>query len=80
MTNKVSKVWFAPVKDNPAKEEVAQKTLDLYRAANFQSILEEGDLVAMKMHFGEKNNTGYIKPDYLKLLIRALKDAGANRT
>ncbi|NLY52567.1 MAG: DUF362 domain-containing protein [Firmicutes bacterium] len=76
LRNKVSKVWFAPVEDNPSKEDVAQKTLELYQAANFRSILEEGDLVAMKMHFGEKNNTGYIKPDYLHPLIKALKDAG----
>ena len=76
LKDKVSKVWFAPVEDNPQKEDVAQKTLELYRAANFRSILEEGDLVAMKMHFGEKNNTGYIKPDYLHPLIKALKDEG----
>ena len=44
MRNKVSKVWFAPVEDNPSKEDVAQKTLELYQAANFRSILEEGDL------------------------------------
>ncbi|NLA57570.1 MAG: DUF362 domain-containing protein [Firmicutes bacterium] len=76
MKDKVSKVWFAPVEDNPSKEDVAQKTLELYRAANFRSILEEGDLVAMKMHFGERLNTGHIKPDYLKPLINALKSEG----
>ena len=77
MRNKVSKVWFAPLEDKPTREAVAQRTLELYRAANFSSIIEEGDLVAMKMHFGERNNTGHIKPDYLLPLIKALKDEGA---
>jgi len=73
LRKKVSKVWFVPIENNPSKEDVAKKTLQLYQAANMSSILEKGDLVAMKMHFGEKNNTGYIKPDYLHLLIKALK-------
>lgn len=75
MRNQVSNVWFIPVKNHPSKEEVAQKTLQLYQAAKMNRILDEGDLVAMKMHFGEKNNTGYIKPDYLHPLIQALKAA-----
>ena len=69
-----SKVWFVPVDNHPSKEVVAQKTLRLYQVANVDRIMEAGDLVAMKMHFGEKGNTGYIKPDYLHPLIKALKD------
>ena len=69
-----SKVWFAPVENHPSKEDVAQKTLALYRAANMTRIMEAGDLVAIKLHFGEKGNTGYIKPEYLHPLIKALKN------
>lgn len=60
-----SKVWFAPVDNSPSEEIVAQKTLQLYQSANMSQIMENGDLVALKMHFGEKGNTGHIKPGYL---------------
>lgn len=69
-----SKVWFAPVKKKgTTPEEIAAKTLQLYQEADMESILAEGDLVALKIHFGERNNTGYIKPEYLLSLIDALK-------
>jgi len=73
LPNRVSKVWFVPVERGSSKEEIAQKTLQLYQAANMSSILAQGDLVAMKMHFGERDNDGYIKPEYLQPLIKALK-------
>ncbi|NMB26033.1 MAG: DUF362 domain-containing protein [Firmicutes bacterium] len=69
-----SKVWFAPVDNSPSEEIVAQKTLQLYQSANMSQIMENGDLVALKMHFGEKGNTGHIKPGYLHPLIKAIKD------
>jgi uncharacterized Fe-S center protein len=73
LPNMKSNVWFIPVENNPSREEVANKTLKLYQVAEISRILDEGDLVAMKMHFGEKNNTGHIKPEYLHPLIKAMK-------
>ncbi|NLK08919.1 MAG: DUF362 domain-containing protein [Firmicutes bacterium] len=71
-----SKVWFASVDNNSSEQVIAEKTFSLYQRADMGKVLEEGDLVALKMHFGEKGNTGYIKPGYLHDLIKAIKDCG----
>lgn len=38
--------------------------------------VSEEDLVGIKMHFGEKNNTGHIKPPYLRSFIGDIKELG----
>jgi len=72
----VSKVWYTPVRDGESYEAVADKVLQLFDAAGFAKIFEKDDLVAVKMHFGEQENTGHIKPAYIKPLLQRLKSYG----
>jgi len=69
----MSKVWFSSLEDNAKHEAVAAKLAGLYKAAGFESIFEKDELVAVKIHFGEKNNTGHIKPQWIKPLLDNVK-------
>lgn len=47
--------------------------LELAEKANFFSQFKKGDFVGIKIHFGEKGNKSFIKPEMLKSLVDALK-------
>ena len=36
--------------------------------------IAKGSSVAVKMHFGEEGNTGYVSPRYVKIILEGLKD------
>lgn len=65
-----SKVYFLPIdkwKDVPLLIEKA--------AGNF---IRKNEFVAIKLHFGEKGNKGFIKPDWVKPVVNMVKAAGAH--
>ncbi len=73
----MSKVWFCRVDDNTADAVVAEKVLLLYDEAGFSGIFDEGEFTAVKIHFGEENNTGHIKPDWIRPLLERIASTGA---
>lgn len=72
-----AKVWYAPASSAEPLEVIAAKVEALYDAADFSSFLEPGELVAIKMHFGEKNNDTHVKPEMVKPIVGRVKQAGA---
>jgi len=68
----VNKVWFIPASKEEGHERVGQKVLTLFREAGLDGLVSPDDLVALKLHFGERDNIGYVKPEYLKPLIDAV--------
>jgi len=64
-----SKVYFVPANGQERAEVLAEKTKKVYLATGFQEKLDKDDFTALKIHFGEANNTGYIKPQWLTGLI-----------
>jgi hypothetical protein len=48
----------------------------LLKAANLAAHLEAGDLVAVKLHFGEAGSTGFIQPIWLKPILDFLRKSG----
>ena len=71
----MSKVYFADLRAN-MKENWLDKISRLYDAAGFNELIKPGDLVALKVHFGEKGNTAYIRPQYVRKLVDRVKEAG----
>ncbi len=63
--NEIAKVWFLPWN---RKHELA-KLLELSSAA---APFHEGDFCAVKMHFGERGNDGYIRPEYLAPFLQMI--------
>lgn len=50
---------------------------DLLEAACAPEIINKGDLVALKIHFGEKGNDGFIKPDFVRPVIKLVNEKKA---
>lgn len=72
----MSKVWFSPVKENASPEVISQRVVELYNAAGFEKIFIKDEFAAVKIHFGEKNNTGHVMPQWIKPLLDTVKQKG----
>lgn len=46
---------------------------ELLEKAGVADIIKAGELVALKMHFGEKEGTGCVKPEFLRHVIRMVR-------
>lgn len=51
-------------------------TEDLFDLAGFDALIEKGDLVAIKVHFGERGNTAFVPAIYLRRIVDKVKAAG----
>ena len=72
-----SKVYFAAVEPGCARPQATARLEDLLRESRVLECAASGDRVAVKLHFGEQGNTGFVKPPFLKTLTHALKVGGA---
>jgi uncharacterized Fe-S center protein len=45
----------------------------LFDRAGFADLISPGDLVALKIHFGERGNLAYIRPQFLRRLVHKVK-------
>ncbi len=72
-----SKVFFLPASENENHEALAEKTWRIYAALGLEDAVKKDDFVGIKIHFGEKGNTGYIRPSWLIRLIYGLKKKNA---
>jgi len=69
--NKPSKVWFLTWSERA-------RLADFLKAAGLPKLLSKDDKVAIKTHFGEKGNKGYVKPEFFPPIIRMVRDAKAH--
>ncbi len=65
-------VFFMDLKTT-SKENLPQKLTRLVKKAGIKSILKEHDLTAVKIHFGEKGNTAYIRPVFIRQILETIK-------
>ncbi len=68
-------VWFSPVR-TAKKESLVTRAGRLLGRAGLSSAISDGDLVALKVHFGEEGNTGFVHPIYLREIARLVREAG----
>ena len=52
------------------------KVDELFKAAGLDKLISPGDLVALKIHFGEPGNTAYLKPEQVKPICEKIKASG----
>ncbi len=50
--------------------------LSVFEAAGFAQMIQPGDVVAIKLHCGEWNNTAYLRPVYARALADRIKALG----
>lgn len=61
-----------------ARENLTAKTARLVRKTGLSKAVGEGDLCAVKIHFGEKGNTAFIRPPYIASILKTIKKEGAH--
>jgi hypothetical protein len=67
-------VFFIAVKDGVSIEEVNIKLKTLLHRLNPFRNISENHFVALKLHFGEQENTGYVHPLYVSTIIKEIKE------
>ncbi len=72
-----SKVFIVRVVNGESGEAVAAKLAKLIKESDSLAFLEKEQSVAVKMHFGEAGNTGYVRPEYIRVVCREIAERGA---
>lgn len=60
-----------------SRENLPQKLSRLVKTAGIEDILSKNDLTAVKIHFGERGNTNFIRPVYIRQMIQTIRAARA---
>lgn len=68
-------VYFAPVR-SPKKISMVARAGQLLERAGLRDAVADGDLVAVKLHFGEQGNTGFVHPVFLREVVARVKSHG----
>ena len=72
-----SQVFFIPATGKEVFNSLAKKTEKVFVRLGLEKEIEEDSFTALKIHFGEKGNKGFIKPLWLSSLIKRLKQKKA---
>ena len=67
-----SEVFFSNLKESPGKT-LLDKVDRLMDRAGLKEKITERDLVAIKLHFGEKGNTAFVRPLFLRRVVDRVK-------
>lgn len=72
-----TQVFFVNVEGKQG-DNVLDKLRKLCKQAGLDEIITEGDLVAIKLHFGELGNTRMLRPQFLKTIVRLVQEKGGH--
>ena len=74
-----SAVWIVSIKNGEDTEEIKHKFNILLEKSDFDQglSLQEREIIAIKMHFGEINTYNYIKPPIVKVIIDKIRERRA---
>ncbi|GAB4333355.1 MAG: DUF362 domain-containing protein [Candidatus Abyssubacteria bacterium] len=71
-----SKVYYMDDRAKAIQDSLVAKMLTVFEAAGLQNTISPGDVVAIKLHMGEYNNTAYLRPVYVRALVDKVKELG----
>jgi len=69
-------VYFANTRTTGKSPSLLRKTARLFDQAGFARMIKPGDLVAVKVHFGEDGCTAFLPPTYARVIVDKVKEAG----
>jgi len=72
-----AQVFFIPAAGKEPFKSLAKKTDKVFVRMGLEKEIEKDSFTALKIHFGEKGNKGFIKPLWLSSLIKRLKQKKA---
>lgn len=70
-----SKVYFADMRANQ-RENMFARISRLLRSCSIDERVRQDDLVAVKVHFGEKGNHSFIRPIFVRRVIEEIRACG----
>lgn len=73
-----SKVYFSDLRARNPEESTISKIQKLFDEAGFAELLGEGDLTAIKIHFGEYGSDGYINPVFVRQVVEKIRQPEQN--
>lgn len=71
-----SKVYFSNLRASSQTGNLLQKLERMVKRAGIDKIDFKGKFVAIKIHFGEYGNVAYIRPNYVAVIVKIIKDLG----
>jgi uncharacterized protein len=72
----MSTVYFTNLRTTPNRSLLV-KIEDLLNRTKVNTIIKKGDLVAIKLHFGERGNTAYLRPLFIRTIVEKIQVLGA---
>ncbi len=73
-----SKVYYMDDRAKAVQDSLVAKMLTVFEAAGLQNVIAPNDVVAIKLHMGEYNNTAYLRPVYARVLVDKVKQLGGD--
>jgi len=68
-----NRVFHIPARAAEAPEVLAEKAVTLFRSLDLEKQISKESFVALKTHFGEKGNTGHIKPAWMSDVVSLIR-------
>ena len=72
-----STVYYADLRAGH-RENLFAKLERLLAAAGLETVVERGDLTAIKIHFGEKGGHAYVRPTFVRRIVERVRDLGGH--
>ena len=72
-----SEVWFSSFRARSEEGNKINRLKKIMDTMNLSGILTEGDLTAIKLHFGERGNDSYLNPIFARQVVDKVKRGGA---
>ena len=72
-----AQVFFADIRTG-MRENLHSKLERLANMAGLAKVVRDGELVAIKIHFGEKGGHAYIRPTFVRRIVDQVKLWAAN--
>lgn len=69
-----SPVYFANLRATSDRDSMASKVRRLFDQAGFSGAIHPGDKTAVKLHFGETGNDGFISPVYVRQVVEKIRE------
>jgi len=71
-----SNVYWMDAHSESTETSLVSKMLTVFDAAELDDLIEPNDIVAIKIHCGEWNNTAYLRPVYARAVADRVKELG----
>lgn len=71
----ISQVFFSDLRTS-SSENLFDKICRLMGKCGIDSVVSQGDLVAVKIHFGEKGCHAYVRPVFVRKIVEEIKKCG----